>query len=84
MFDQNSSRRDLLKKAAYVAPLILTMNVSLASAQVGSGLPPVNPANISLSSSEQSSGGGEHLKNLFRGHGHGHGHAYGLVRRDDD
>ena len=84
MFDQNSSRRDLLKKAAYVAPLILTMNVSLASAQVGSGRvdPPVNPVNISLSSSEQSSGGGEHLKNLFRGRGHGH--AYGRVRRDDD
>lgn len=81
MFDQDSSRRDLLKKAAYVAPLILTMNVSLASAQVGSGRvdPPVN---ISLSSSEQSSGGGEHLKHLFRGRGHGH--AYGLVRRDDD
>jgi len=31
-----SSRRDFLKKTAYVAPLILTMNVSLAAAQVGS------------------------------------------------
>ena len=81
MLDQNSSRRDFLKKTAYVAPLILTMNVSLAAAQVGSGLqdPPVDRLlNFNQQSSE--SEGGKRLKNLFRGHGH----AYGRVRRDDD
>jgi hypothetical protein len=39
MFESNESRRDFLKKTAYVAPLILTMNVSLAQAQAGSGAP---------------------------------------------
>jgi len=34
-----TSRRDFLKKTAYVAPLVLTMNVSLAEAQVGSAAP---------------------------------------------
>lgn len=36
MANSGSSRRDFLKKTAYVAPLVLTMNVSLAQAQVGS------------------------------------------------
>jgi hypothetical protein len=39
MFESNESRRDFLKKTAYVAPLILTMNVSLAQAQAGSAAP---------------------------------------------
>jgi hypothetical protein len=43
MFESHDSRRDFLKKTAYVTPLILTMNVSLAEAQAGSG-PPVERA----------------------------------------
>jgi hypothetical protein len=39
MFESNASRRDFLKKTAYVTPLILTMNVSLAQAQAGSAAP---------------------------------------------
>ena len=39
MFESNESRRDFLIKTAYVTPLILTMNVSLAQAQVGSAAP---------------------------------------------
>jgi hypothetical protein len=37
MLTSGSSRRDFLKKTAYVAPLILTLNVSLAQASAGSG-----------------------------------------------
>jgi hypothetical protein len=39
MLQTNDSRRDFLKKTAYVTPLILTMNVSLAEAGAGSGTP---------------------------------------------
>jgi hypothetical protein len=39
MFESNESRRDFLKKTAYVTPFILTMNVSLAAAQAGSAAP---------------------------------------------
>ncbi len=38
MNDSGSSRRDFMKKAAYTAPLIMTMNVSLAQARSGSGI----------------------------------------------
>lgn len=41
MFESDDSRRDFLKKTAYVTPLILTMKVSLAEAQAGSS-PPVD------------------------------------------
>ena len=37
MTDEQDSRRELLKKAAYVAPAILTLKVAPAFAQSGSG-----------------------------------------------
>ena len=37
MTDEQDSRRELLKKAAYVAPTILTLKVAPAFAQSGSG-----------------------------------------------
>jgi len=38
MTDEQTSKRELLKKAAYVAPMILTLKVAHAFAQSGSGL----------------------------------------------
>lgn len=37
MTDEQASKRELLKKAAYVAPTILTLKVAPAFAQSGSG-----------------------------------------------
>ena len=37
MADEQDSRRELLKKAAYLAPAILTLKVAPAYAQSGSG-----------------------------------------------
>ena len=40
MFEERTTRRDIIKKAAYIAPIILTMsaNFSIASAGSGDGL----------------------------------------------
>lgn len=71
-----SSRRDFLKKTAYVAPLVLTMNVSLAEAQVGSARPAPNGDTIIRASGGES----RHERRSFRGRGHAHGRH----RRDAD
>ena len=40
MFEERTTRRDIIKKAAYITPIILTMsaNFSIASAGSGDGL----------------------------------------------
>ena len=58
MFESNESRRDFLKKTAYVAPLILTMNVSLAQAQAGSAAPVDRIQDFSAGGTEGASVGG--------------------------
>jgi hypothetical protein len=58
MFESNESRRDFLKKTAYVAPLILTMNVSLAQAQAGSAAPVDRIEDFSAGGTEGASVGG--------------------------
>jgi hypothetical protein len=73
-----TSRRDFLKKTAYVAPLVLTMNVSLAEAQVGSSRQEPSEERVLISSA--SDGGSRHARHAFRGRGH----AWGRLRRDDD
>lgn len=75
----DSSRRDFLKKTAYVAPLVLTMNVSLAQAQVGSSRPAPSGDTIIRSSHDDR----DESRRENRSH-RGRGHAYGRVRRDDD
>ncbi len=76
MSTNTTSRRDFLKKTAYVAPLVLTMNVSLAEAQVGSSRQDPNVDTVLTSSNGES----RREKSSFRGRGH----AYGRLRRDDD
>jgi hypothetical protein len=71
-----SSRRDFLKKTAYVAPLVLTMNVSLAAAQVGSARQAPSGDTII----QASDGGSSNERRSYRGRGRAHGRR----RRDDD
>jgi hypothetical protein len=65
MFETNESRRDFLKKTAYVTPFILTMNVSLAEAQAGSR-PPVDAAG-DFSLLESPSGGDDEQPQQWTG-----------------
>ena len=92
MSASDSSRRDFLKKAAYVAPVVLTMNVSLAEAQVGSAPAPTAPSDSTFIQASTDYGTSEeralragsrhqkHQKHAYRGRGH----AYGRLRREDD
>jgi hypothetical protein len=76
MFESNESRRDFLKKTAYVAPLILTMNVSLAQAQAGSAAPVDRISDFSAggSVSSGSSGWSGEYESEYDGNGkHKHG-----------
>jgi hypothetical protein len=75
MFETPSSRRDFMKKTAYVAPLILTLNVSLAQAQAGSRQ--VDPPPNSLFNSSQGS------SRIGKLQSHGHGNAFGWGHQDD-
>jgi hypothetical protein len=71
-----SSRRDFLKKTAYVAPLVLTMNVSLAEAQVGSARQAPRHVTLIHPSGDEA----RREDRSFRGRGH----AFGWFRRDHD
>jgi hypothetical protein len=42
MADEATTRREVLKKAAYTTPILLTLKANLEFASAGSGLPPSN------------------------------------------
>ena len=37
MFEERTTRRDIIKKAAYIAPIVLTMSANFSIASAGSG-----------------------------------------------